>query len=745
MTKQQISPIRYAQPPHRFKRVLRMSLAEISERARQRCFRQLDYFSWFHPDFSGLTLSGELAFFFFSPAEISERVTSLKAEFPGDVDRIIKIADDACLNRFSLLGFEALDYGPEVDWQLDAVSRKRAPFLPWQQIEFLDYASVGDVKVTWELNRHQFLVTLARAFCLTNNQRYLSTIQYLWYDWQNKNPYPLGVNWASSLEVAFRSLSWMWVIALLSPVESTITFRQDIVRALAFNGWYLRRYLSLYFSPNTHLLGEAVGLFFIGTTCPELASSQEWQRLGYKLIAEHARTKVLADGGYYELSTYYHVYALDFFLHARILADRSGLEDARELDATIRPMLDYLAALSQGGPPPRLGDDDGGRVFDSQRNRSEHMSDPLSIGARYYADWTHRRFPQTEEALWLLGSERSSSAIENSASAVKHTALTNSGLYVFGFGDQQLTIDTGSLGGENGGHGHADGLAISFSQRGKQILIDPGTYRYIGPDNSRNEFRSTRAHNTITVDGVLQALPTSAFGWCTSPSIVVKTFEQSSDFCLLTAELSFDCVESVIHTRTLFGLQGKLWLVLDKVEAAREIRAEQRWHFDPSCSVSQEVGGFVGLASGSSLWMTSAGLEGVQTLADFSGVYGRSQLTPSLSFSSEGMSPLFFATLIVPDVGKRTGLRWMQKQDTLQLESDDQRSLFVMGQNVWSCKGVMSDADFAYLHFDQNEVLESFVVIRATSLSFLGRELFRSATPQSQFNNTGSHLAGAAR
>jgi hypothetical protein len=41
------------------------------------------------------------------------------------------------------------------------VHGKRAPLNPWFKIPFLDFAVVGDHKVTWELNRHQHLVTLA--------------------------------------------------------------------------------------------------------------------------------------------------------------------------------------------------------------------------------------------------------------------------------------------------------------------------------------------------------------------------------------------------------------------------------------------------------------------------------------------------------------------------------------------------------------------------------------------------------
>ena len=98
------------------------------------------------------------------------------------------------------------------------------------------------------------------------------------------------------------------------------------MRALALNGRHIERYLSTYFSPNTHLLGEAVALFFIGTLCPQISSAEDWKKNGWRIVQEEILRQVRPDGVYFEQSLYYHVYALDFFLHARLLASRNGMK-----------------------------------------------------------------------------------------------------------------------------------------------------------------------------------------------------------------------------------------------------------------------------------------------------------------------------------------------------------------------------------------------------------------------------------
>ena len=226
---------------------------------------------------------------------------------------------------FDLLGYENLDYGAEIDWHLDRVHDKRAPLDPWFKIPFLDFAVVGDHKVTWELNRHQHLVTLAKAWLLTKDDKYLRELIAQWRSWVRANPYPLGINWGSTLEVAFRSLSWIWVDRLLADNATAAEFRAELMPALAFHGRYIERYLSTYFSPNTHLLGEALALFFIGTLYPQMPRAARWKDEGWKILLHESGRQVRPDGVYFEQSLYYHVYTLDFFLHARLLAAQNDI------------------------------------------------------------------------------------------------------------------------------------------------------------------------------------------------------------------------------------------------------------------------------------------------------------------------------------------------------------------------------------------------------------------------------------
>jgi len=581
-----------------------MSLDELATRAHQEFSKRLDVALCgvgLQPGRNGLALSSTAAGnFFFSSDELPQRVALLREHLPREAAAIVAEADQICRHRFRLLGYRNLAYGAEIDWQLDAVHGLRSPLIPWFKINFLDFAQIGDHKVTWELSRHQHLVTLAKAWLLTGEEAYAREIFAQWYSWQCANSYPLGANWASSLEVAFRTLSWIWVQQLLARCPAVPAgFENDLLHALALNGRHIERYLSTYFSPNTHLLGEAVALFFIGTLYPQISSAPKWKKKGWRIVQEEAQRQVRPDGVYFEQSLYYHVYALDFFLHARILASRNGMEIPSGFDLVLRKMLAVSQALAQAGPPEGFGDDDGGRVFNSARNRAEHMTDPLAIGSVLFHDAGIRAdAPLAEEAIWLLGRAALALGAEPASPQVTSQAFLDGGLYIMGGSEplpQRMVIDAGPQGTGHSGHGHADALSVNFAFAGRRWLVDPGSFCYVGPGPDRNMFRGTRAHNTMAVDGLDQAQPEGPFAWSSIPKVQSDLWISGHSFALFAGSHSgYERLpEPVRHQRFVFHLNGSFWLIRDVAEGRGSHLLETSWHFAPDIEVSPRGGGFV--------------------------------------------------------------------------------------------------------------------------------------------------------
>jgi Heparinase II/III-like protein/Heparinase II/III N-terminus len=645
-----------------YRRVLAMDRAEIADRIRQHAAARLDLVRYkagahFVPRMHA-AVSGLQPRFFFAPDAVSGLCSKLRHVFPETAEQIIERAARICGHRFDLLGYDAVDYGSEIDWHCDGVHGKRAPRKPWFLMKYLDFAEVGDSKVTWELNRHQHLVTLAKAFRLSGNQKFAAELFRQWEHWHAENPYPIGINWASSLEVAFRSLSWLWVYFLLADSPAmTAGFRAAWIRSLAVSGRHIDCYLSTYFSPNTHLLGEAVALFFIGTLCPEIPAARRWQQRGWKIVQQEGERQVHGDGLHFEQSLYYHVYALDFFLHAAVLASVNHIPTPAQFDRTLERMLEALSVLARGGIMPQLGDDDGGRLFDPARNRRTHLLDPLAAGAVLFGrgDFKMLAGSPREETLWLLGEAglEEFDRLPPVTPTRNSVAFRVSGLYVM-TGDhpeRQLVIDAGPQGAHTAGHGHADALSLTARSGGYDLLIDSGTLEYVGADGERNRFRGTKAHNTLSVANHDQAEPKGPFSWGRLPNVEAEDWIVGQTFDLFAG--SHDgysrLPNPVVHRRFVFSLKSGFWLVRDQALGFGDYQLDLRWHLAPGLN---PVGGGenVFLAEGHGLrFVTVEGdgwTESVEEQPN-SPVYGKTENHNVLHFATKAQLPTEFVTLLV--------------------------------------------------------------------------------------------------
>ena len=529
---------------------------------------------------------------------------------------------------------------------------------PGRKFDFLNFAEMGDHKVIWELNRLQFLVTLAKAYRVTGDERFAAGLKDLWYDWRRKNPYPMGVNWASTLEVAFRALSLLWAAFLLegTPADSE-TFQRDTTREIALSAWYISRFLSTWFSPNTHLLGEGAALLLIGLRYPGLARAGQWRTTGWRIVGQEASRQVRADGLHFEQSIYYHVYALDFFLHARLMAARNGLAIPRELDDTIRAMMSALAQLSQAGALPRFGDDDGGRLFDPSRNRPEHLLDPLSTGAALFHDGGFKAAVPglCEETLWLLGPGAAAAFddVPRTAPPPRSVAFAASGIYAMtlpGPPVSQLFIDGGELGALSAGHGHADALSVQLARQGRLWLTDPGTCAY-ADGSARERFRGTSAHNTMAIDGRPQADPKGPFSWGRLPRAQTLRWVAGETFDLFEGcHSGYErLADPVTHRRWVVRWGAGLWLVRDVAEGRGAHRFDVYWHFAPEVSVATEGPALVSRLEGESLVVLPARLPGWECaveMGEYSPAYGLTVPAPVARWSTSAACPAEFAAVI---------------------------------------------------------------------------------------------------
>ncbi|MDX1577305.1 MAG: heparinase II/III family protein, partial [Gemmatimonadota bacterium] len=336
----------------------------------------------------------------------------LQTRWPEAADRVLRRAERIESGRFDLLGYEALDFGDPVDWHLDPVHGVRAPLVHWSRVPYLDVEAVGDHKVIWELNRHQYLVDLGRAYWLSGDERWARLFAAHVGSWMEANPPKRGINWASSLELGLRSIAWLWALQFFldSPSLTPALFGR-LVAWLRLQGAHVERFVSTWFSPNTHLTGEALALVYLGELLPELPEASRWREKGRAWMREALRKQVRADGGYFEQSTHYGRYTADFYLHLSLLdggATARGGEGGTMDRGRVVDLVDHLVALTRpDGRTPRIGDEDGGKLlFLDDRPLDDFRSRFLTPAALLgRGEWASVGGQPRAEHVWLLGPE----------------------------------------------------------------------------------------------------------------------------------------------------------------------------------------------------------------------------------------------------------------------------------------------------------------------------------------------------
>ena len=598
-------------------------------------------------------------------------VSSINMAFPNAREEAEVLARPILDGHYDLLGYRSLSFARDdgqLDWQFDPVHRRRPPADFWAAVPYLDPRS-GDHKIIWELNRHQHWLKLGRAAWLANDPRYAARAIDELESWLAANPPLTGINWASMLELAFRSLSWIWAVHLFAPLhDGNALWMVDLLLALDRQLEHIRRHLSRYFSPNTHLLGEALALYVAGTVFPEFARAEAWKVLGRQVLLRESRAQVHRDGGHAELSPHYHRYALDFYLLALAVARQAGDPVECELTEVATRLAGFCRGIaSDDGRLPTIGDDDGGQLFPICARGADDVSSSLAIAAGLLGRPELAVSAPTEETYWFCGeSARHFTATDGRPHS---TVFRDTGYAVLRSATSQAIVDVGRHGFLNGGHAHADALSIVLSVNGLPLLVDPGTATYTMNAEIRDRFRASAMHNTLVVDGRPQSVPAGPFHWRSRADASLTLWSTTPAFDFVEAS---HAAYAPLEHRRVVARTPDLWLVADRVDGEGTHQLQTYWHIDPSWTMeppTRKASIHAVHPTGTSAAIASTADEQELFFADPTGygwvapVYGHVVPAPTVRHTQRAAAPVSILTVITASaVRARLDVAWLSHQ-----------------------------------------------------------------------------------
>ncbi len=436
--------------------------------------------------------------FEFDLDEIKVFLSKLSKENQED---IIDVADKAISGVITGFSSIELDYGNPINWHLNPLTGyENRKDIKWYRIPDFD-KKVGDIKVIWEASRLTHFLYFARAYLITNDNKYYKAFSAQLRSWLKEDPYSYGSNYKCGQEATLRMTNALIAYSvfkhfkLITEEDKSNIFKivEGSYKKVLSNFFYAHKCIK-----NNHTFTEILGLI-IGAWCSD--DNIELIK-AYKLMDQEILNQFLPDGGFTQYSFNYHRFTLQILEALIKISKKTGL-NIKETERVKESILLLYQVQAESGDVPNYGSNDGALIF------------PLSIcGYRdfrptlntLYALITGKRLYENgaydEELLWF--GETLDLPIESVG--LNSISFDDSGFYVLRNEDGFLMT---CLQDYKSRPAHMDQFHIDLWYRGINILCDSGTYSYASEIGK--ELSSTTGHNTVKLPGIDQMNKRGAF------------------------------------------------------------------------------------------------------------------------------------------------------------------------------------------------------------------------------------------
>lgn len=473
--------------------------------------------------------------------------------------RLLQEAEGIQNHRFSFLNLPAADLGALVDWQ----------------------PAGYDPLWLYTLHYGEWAQTLSQAYRTTGEVRYRDALIGLMAEWIDHNPVCKGPGW-EPYPLSRRIVAWTKVaLSLIEDDEWKSFWKERLAPSLHQQTRVLAANLEKDLA-NNHLIANYRAIAWMGLLFPDWSPTSMWRTIGLDGLWSEMRRQVLPDGAHDERSISYHTIVLQDFLETWYISKMANQEMPGDVEPILRKMLQFLADMvAPDGSYPMLNDTvpgypvdpgdvlyAGGMLF----GRQGWLGLCAGVDTSYASFFGGMLNPDTEET--SIQHEKTSAVYPDAGYVVLRDGRTDC-----------LYFDAGPMGPRHlPGHGHADALGIVLYGKKKPLIVDPGVYSY-HDKKWRDHFRSTSAHNTVTVDGQDQCVFWGNFRVAYPPT--VRLLEHSEKHVVGEHEGYSRLRHPVIHRRIIQRKGSGEWGISDHFRGSGEHDFVLSLQFSPGAEVKR--------------------------------------------------------------------------------------------------------------------------------------------------------------
>ncbi|MFX1444400.1 MAG: alginate lyase family protein [Promethearchaeota archaeon] len=456
--------------------------------------------------------------------EYEDLIENLNTYCSDSIKGFLKYADDI-LNRTFNIYEKDYTFDRKINWHYSFFNNYIWELKRSDKINIHPQNKNIDVKYVWEFNRHQYLTYLGFAFYFTKDEKFAIKFKNLILNWIKENPPLYGINWISGLEISIRLISWIFTLFFFKnskEINNNVFFRK-IFNSMFQHAYYLR-YFYMRRSFN-HTIGDLTGLYLFSKIFMDIRPIKKWERFSFKKLIKQIHLQVRDDGTNIEQSVNYHKFVLEFFTIFLIL-NLNRLNKNTIL--LIEKMVEYLVyIIKPNNSLPLIGDIDNGKVLLLTYYNNNSYIDLINLGSILFERQDFKSVSKSISpiSLLFLGDKglKIFNALKYKEPKEKVKYFDKGGFVVIRDNWNEyasyLFIDMGRFGPQNAAHSHSSITNFIYTSKGKDIIIDSGTYTYNKSWNERNIFRGSKAHNVVEIDHQNQAKINEWFSWKKKPKV----------------------------------------------------------------------------------------------------------------------------------------------------------------------------------------------------------------------------------
>lgn len=412
----------------------------------------------------------------------------------------------------------------------------------------VDWFPSSEVRL-WLYNLHywHYATALGCSYEQENDPQGYDVFRGLVRDWIAACPVATATAW-DAYPTSLRLVNWIRAYRLFAPLlEKDEEFATQLRRSLFIQTAFLERHLE-YDLLNNHLLENGRALLFAGMFFSGRAA-ERWHRTGETILLDGLEHDFLPDGGHDERSPMYHQAMLEMYEEVAAVLEANGRAVPPLLQDRLPELRQWLSQVCHPDGQIALLND---AAFGVVRPASEA----------------------------LQGTARPRDGL---------CAMPASGYFTIRNNDDFLIFDCGPLGPDHQpGHGHCDALSYELSIAGRRMVVDSGVSTYHGELDWRTYYRSTRAHNTLVVDGAEQSEIWDRFRVARRAQAIDPRWSDRDPnlFYVSGAHSGYQRLPgNVVHRRWVCWVAQRFWLVCDYVAGQGNHKLESFLHFHPDAVV----------------------------------------------------------------------------------------------------------------------------------------------------------------